>query len=134
MARLRVLRDRSPFFCDLLENVEMSLAKADLAIARRYAGLMDDAGSARGSSRASAKVTTTHRSASAKSSTSAQLLDDDPVLQRSIRLRNPYVDPLSYLQVEALRRAREGGDDAARWEHVAHVTVQGIAAGLRHTG
>ncbi len=133
LARLRVLRDRSPFFCDLLENVEMSLAKADLAIARRYAGLMDDAGGAR----IFARICERHDNTSERVREvldERALLDDDPVLQRSIRLRNPYVDPLSYLQVEALRRAREGGDDAARWEHVAHVTVQGIAAGLRHTG
>ncbi len=130
---LRALRDRSPFFCDLLENVEMSLAKADLPIARRYARLMGDAAGQRIFDRISAHYRTTV-SRMLDVLGERALLDDDPVLQRSIRLRNPYVDPLRYLQLEALRRAREDRDDRARWEHVAHVTVQGIAAGLRHTG
>ena len=67
----------------------------------------------------------------------SELLGDDPVLARSIRLRNPYVDPLSYLQVEALRRLRHPGTSEAErdaWGKVARVTVQGIAAGIRHTG
>jgi phosphoenolpyruvate carboxylase len=131
--RLRALRDRSPFFCDLLENVEMSLAKADLPIARRYARMTRDASLGRIFERICAHYRTT-ASRMREVLGERALLDDDPVLQRSIRLRNPYVDPLSYVQVEALRRARAKGDDAERWEHVAHVTVQGIAAGLRHTG
>ena len=61
----------------------------------------------------------------------AELLGEDPVVQRSVRLRNPYVDPLSYLQVEALRRSRAG--DAA-FAAVARSAVRGIAGGLRNTG
>jgi phosphoenolpyruvate carboxylase len=65
-----------------------------------------------------------------------ELLEDDPVLATSIRLRNPYVDPLSYIQLEAIKRIRASTEDAERqsWERVARLTVQGVAAGLRHTG
>ena len=65
-------------------------------------------------------------------------MDGDPVIQRSVHLRNPYVDPLNYLQVEMLRRLRsladQDGDDAARYREIIVVTINGIAAGLRNTG
>ncbi len=63
-----------------------------------------------------------------------ELLERDPVLQRSIRLRNPYVDPLSFLQVDALRRWREGGREDDQLLRVLVQTVRGIARGLRNTG
>jgi phosphoenolpyruvate carboxylase len=68
----------------------------------------------------------------------AELMDGDPVIQRSVHLRNPYVDPLNYLQVEMLRRLRsladQDGDEAARCREIIVVTINGIAAGLRNTG
>ena len=63
----------------------------------------------------------------------SQLLEGNPVLRRSIDVRNPYVDPINLVQVELLRRLR-GGDDDARIRHAFEVTVNGIAAGLRNTG
>jgi phosphoenolpyruvate carboxylase len=62
-----------------------------------------------------------------------QLLEENPVLRRSIDVRNPYVDPINLVQVELLRRLR-GGDDDPRIRHAFEVTVNGIAAGLRNTG
>jgi len=65
-------------------------------------------------------------------------MDGDPVIQRSVHLRNPYVDPLNYLQVEMLRRLRAlpdpDGPEAERHREVIVVTINGIAAGLRNTG
>jgi phosphoenolpyruvate carboxylase len=65
-------------------------------------------------------------------------MDGDPVIQRSVHLRNPYVDPLNYLQVEMLRRLRaltdQDGDEAAQHREIIVVTINGIAAGLRNTG
>jgi phosphoenolpyruvate carboxylase len=65
-------------------------------------------------------------------------MDGDPVIQRSVHLRNPYVDPLNYLQVEMLRRLRalayQDGDEATRYREIIVVTINGIAAGLRNTG
>jgi phosphoenolpyruvate carboxylase len=134
-ARLRELYRASRFFRDLIDNVEMALSKADLPIASRYAALCSDP-----------DVRTLfavierefHQTVDGVLHVTgrAELLADDPVLARSIRLRNPYVDPLSYLQIEALRRLRDGApaDDAAAWARVARVAIQGIAAGIRHTG
>jgi phosphoenolpyruvate carboxylase len=68
----------------------------------------------------------------------ADLMDGDPVVQRSIHLRNPYVDPLDYLQVETLRHLRAladpDGPEAERCREIIVLTVNGIAAGLRNTG
>ncbi|MEZ5319142.1 MAG: phosphoenolpyruvate carboxylase [Vicinamibacterales bacterium] len=136
-ARLREAYRTSRFFRDLVDNVEMALAKADLPIAARYADLCEGA-DVRGLFDVIAGEF--HRTVSAVLRVTGQgsLLAADPVLAHSIRLRNPYVDPLSYLQVEALRRLRDPAaiDAATRaaWERVARATVQGIAAGIRHTG
>ena len=68
----------------------------------------------------------------------AELMDGDPVIQRSVALRNPYVDPLNYLQVEMLRRLRAlaepEGPEAERFREVIVLTINGIAGGLRNTG
>ena len=68
----------------------------------------------------------------------AELMDGDPVIQRSVALRNPYVDPLNYLQVEMLRRLRAlaepEGAEAERFREVIVLTINGIAGGLRNTG
>lgn len=139
-ARLRAFYERSAFFRDLLDNVAMAVAKSDLGIARRYAELCPDT---------AIRTRIFDRIARERAATAEALrvvtgqptlLAQDPVLERSIRLRNPYVDPLSYLQVAAMRRLtfdRSPDDDEARiagLHHVARVAVHGIAAGLRHTG
>jgi phosphoenolpyruvate carboxylase len=135
--RLRGTLASSRFLRDLVDNVEMALSKTDLPIASRYAALCEDDATRGLFDVISAEFDRTV-SAVLRLTGRAELLADDPVLARSIRLRNPYVDPLSYLQVEALRRLRaaeaagEGADEA--WTRVAHITVQGIAAGIRHTG
>jgi phosphoenolpyruvate carboxylase len=68
----------------------------------------------------------------------ANLMDSDPIIQRSIQLRNPYVDPLNYIQVEMLRRLRtlrdQDSDEAAALREVIVMTINGIASGLRNTG
>lgn len=131
LERLVALYRESAFFQDLLDNVQMTLAKSDLPIAARYATLVEDPEVRdRIYGRVRDELERT-RAWLLRITGAAELLDDDPVTQRSIRLRNPYVDPLSYLQVEALRRSRAGEPG---WEEVARVAVQGIAAGLRNTG
>jgi len=135
-ARLQALYRDSRFFHDFLENVEMALAKSELEIAARYAVLCRD-DTVRGLYDVIADEYRRTTTAILRIAGRAELLGDDPVLARSIRLRNPYVDPLSYLQVEALRRLRAPGatdEERAAWSKVARVTVQGIAAGIRHTG
>lgn len=137
LARLRDLYRSWPFFASFLDNTELALAKADMSIAQRYASLAGDDPDAQriwGQIRdefertASAVLDVTGR---------ARLLDNMPVLQRSIALRNPYVDSLSELQVMLLGRARAlPADDPGRAEllRLVHLTVSGVAAGLQNTG
>ncbi len=120
-----------PYLRALLDDAEMVLAKADLRIAALYAGLADDGTGIFDRIRAEFERTV---GLILDLKGSAVLLDDDPVLQRSIRLRNPYIDPMSLLQIDLLRRWRSGDrtdDDLLR---ALFATVNGIAQGLRNTG
>jgi len=136
--RLREMYARWPFFRALLDNAEMSLLKADMGIAALYSGLVPDPALA---ARVFGTIAAEHartRAAILDVTGHKELLDEDPVLQRSVHLRNPYVDPLNYLQVEMLRRLRAqpdpDGPEAERYREVIVLTINGIAAGLRNTG
>jgi phosphoenolpyruvate carboxylase len=124
-----------PFFDDLLGKIEMVCAKADLTIARAYVERLggDTALLARLEEEFRHTVDTILRVRG-----SAHLLDDAPVLQAAIALRNPYVDPLSLLQIVLLQRKREHAmadeDAAARLDSALATTLSGIAQGLRNTG
>ncbi|HMW54283.1 MAG: phosphoenolpyruvate carboxylase [Candidatus Accumulibacter phosphatis] len=133
LATLRRMLHAWPFFRSLLSNMDMVLAKTDLAIASRYAELVADAELRAGifqRIRAEWELTRRH------------LLDilgqddflaDNPLLKRSLQLRSPYLDPLNHLQVELLKRHRAGETD----ERVArgiHLSINGIASGLRNSG
>jgi phosphoenolpyruvate carboxylase len=121
-----------PFFTTLLADAEMVLAKADLGVARRYAALAGPLGE-----RYFPLIEEEYRRtvrwvlAARREST---LLAADPSLARAIRLRNPYVDPMSLLQVDLLERWREGGREDEELLGALVATVQGIAQGLRNTG
>ena len=122
-----------PLFTDLIANVEIGLAKADLAIARLYAGLVSDALlSERVFSMLFEEFERT-KAVVLRLTAQTKLLEKNPVLARSIRLRNPYVDPLSLIQVELLRRKRRG-EDTDDLNYALAATINGIAAGLRNTG
>jgi phosphoenolpyruvate carboxylase len=122
-----------PFFRTLLSNMDMVLAKSDLALASRYGDLVTD-------SRLRKRIFTAieaewHSTADALSLITGdkQRLAGNPSLQRSIRHRFPYIDPLHHLQVELVRRYREGKADD-RVQRGIHISINGIAAGLRNTG
>jgi len=122
-----------PFFAAMLSNAEMGLAKADLTIGERYAALVEDEGlreAVWAPIRAEYERT---RELVLAVTGQARLLDRTPVLQRSIERRNPYVDPLSFIQVELLRRLR-GGDASETLTRAMLLTINGIAGGLRNTG
>ena len=133
LALLRKMHRQWPFFGALLSNMDMVLAKSDLALASRYAELVGDA-------RLRKRIFTTieaewHRTVDALQAITGekQRLATNPALQRSIRHRFPYIDPLHHLQVELVRRYREGKiDDQSR--RGIHISINGIAAGLRNTG
>jgi phosphoenolpyruvate carboxylase len=124
-----------PFAHVLLEDAEMVLAKADMPIAARYAELAGEVGE-----RFFPVIRAEFERTTAwllRLKGSAALLDEDPTLQRSIRLRNPYVDPMSFLQVDLLRRWRDAGrPDGADDELFRALldSVNGIARGLQNTG
>ena len=123
-----------PFFATLLSNMDMVLAKTDLAIASRYAALVGDEDAARGDLPAAASRSTARRCATcSRSWATIDLLQANPLLARSIRNRFPYLDPLNHIQVELLRRYR-GGDREERTQRGIHLTINGIAAGLRNSG
>jgi phosphoenolpyruvate carboxylase len=127
---LRAMHAEWPFFASLIENAELSLAKADLPIMQRYLALGGEEGIAgaiedeyRRTVEGVLAITGHDRP-----------LDGRPVLRRAIDLRNPYVDALSLIQLRFLRELREGSDRAEGAELIVQVTVNGVAAGLQNTG
>ena len=135
-AQKRILRDMmsgSPVFAAMLRNVEIAMAKSDMAIARLYADLVpDSAVRDRVFSMFDEEFERTRRVLIAVKG-QTELLEKNPVLARSIRLRNPYVDPMSLVQVDLLRRKRAGETDPLL-DYAIGATINGIAAGLHNTG
>jgi phosphoenolpyruvate carboxylase len=133
LALLQEMNHQWPFFRTLLSNMDMVLAKSDIAIASRYADLVRDAAlresifprlRAEWQASIDALLAITGQ---------ATLLEENPLLARSIRNRFPYLDPLNHLQIELMERYRSGRDE----EHLKqgiHLTINGIAAGLRNSG
>ena len=132
-ALLQTMQKQWPFFQTLLSNMDMVMAKSDLALAARYAELVPDARLRRRIF--SAIDTEWHRTADALAliTGNKQRLASNPALQRSIHHRFPYIDPLHHLQVELVRRYRAGQTDE-RVQRGIHISINGIAAGLRNTG
>lgn len=136
MALLQEMYARWSFFRVMIDNAQMILGKADLHIASRYAELAPDQHAAAAifaaireeyerAGRVIRQITRTER-----------LLDNALVLQHSIQRRNPYIDPMSYLQIELLRRLRAAPDkpDHAAIEDAILLSISGLAAGLMNTG
>jgi phosphoenolpyruvate carboxylase len=138
LAVMREMYGDWPFFRALLDNAELSLLKADMPIAEMYDALVPDRDLAgRIFSEIREEYDRTLRCVLAIKE-QGELMEAEPVMQRSVRLRNPYVDPLNYIQVEMLRRLREIKDteseEAQSLREVVVMTINGIAAGLRNTG
>jgi phosphoenolpyruvate carboxylase len=130
---LRTMAREFPLFIDLLRNVEMALGKVDLATARLYSSLVEDpALRTRVYDLFEDEFHRTVRAVLAVTDQS-ELLQDNLVLARSIKLRNPYVDPMHLIQVDMLRRKRTG-EDTPEVNRAIAATISGIAAGLRNTG
>jgi len=131
--RLRDLHRRWPFFRTVLSNMGMVLAKTDLGLAARYAELVPDEQLRR---RVFDKITAEHeRSVRMLLEVTGDdhLLADNPALTRSIRNRFPYLEPLHHLQVEMLRRRRDGDEDELV-NRCIQLTINGIATALRNSG
>ena len=130
---LENLMKQFPLFNELIANVEIGLAKADLPIARLYAGLVSDAELRERVFAMLFEEFERTKAVVLRLTGQTTLLEKNPVLARSIRLRNPYVDPLSLIQIELLRRKRRG-EDNDNLNYALAATINGIAAGLRNTG
>ncbi|MGH9768092.1 MAG: phosphoenolpyruvate carboxylase, partial [Blastocatellia bacterium] len=141
---LRLLREMYrewPFFHSTISNIEMTLAKADFQIARQYASRTLDRRLGQRIFRMLEEEYERACRITLQITGEKHLLDQSPVLQRSIAVRNPYVDPLSYLQVELLARRRQTGPknelspgDREKLLYATLLTINGIAAGMRNTG
>jgi phosphoenolpyruvate carboxylase len=133
LALLQKMARSFPLFLDTIRNVEMALAKADFSIARLYADLVEDeALRNRVFSTLEQEFERTRRMVLAVLE-QTDLLERNQVLNNSIRLRNPYVDPMSLLQLELLRRKR-AGEQGEELDRAITATINGISAGLRNTG
>jgi phosphoenolpyruvate carboxylase len=133
MATLQAMYRQWPFFQMLLSNMDMVLAKSDIAIASRYAELVSDRElRERIFSRLRAEWQRTI-GALMLIMNQESLLESNPSLARSIRNRFPYIDPLNHMQIELLRRYRAGDAEEDVVTGI-HLTINGIAAGLRNSG
>jgi phosphoenolpyruvate carboxylase len=135
---LQTMARSFPLFLDIIRNVEMALAKADFGIARIYASLVENAALRdRVFTTLETEFNLTQRMI-LQITGQDRLLQTNPVLERSIRLRNPYVDPMSLIQVELIRRKREaaakGEPEDPELNRAISATINGISAGLRNTG
>lgn len=133
VARLREMYAQWPFFRAVLSNMDMVLAKTDLTIATRYVELVPDrelAGRVFGVIRHEWQMTV---DVLQEITGTSAFLEDNPALARSIRNRFPYLDPLNHLQIDLLRRYRAGQTDE-KTKRAIHLTINGLAAGLRNSG
>lgn len=134
---LRKMYGGWPFFRTLVDFMQMTLAKSDIRIAGAYASLVGDVGVR---DRIWVRISEEHETcvrALLQITEQENLLDRSPVLQRSIRLRNPYVDPLYYMQVSLLKRFRalpEGSPEREAMAYPLSLTVSAISSGLLNTG
>jgi len=130
---LRQMLRHFPLFTDLLRNVELGMAKADLYIARVYSGLVKNAALRTRVFAMLEDEFLRSRRMILRISGQRELLARNRVLARSIHLRNPYVDPMSLIQVELLRRKQQA-QDPAKFDYPLGATINGISAGLHNTG
>ncbi|TXK79128.1 phosphoenolpyruvate carboxylase [Paenibacillus sp. N3.4] len=134
---LKEMYENWSFFRSMIDNLQMALAKADLQIAKEYGHLVKESAIAERIFNLIREEYELTSSIILQITGQQEILDNVPVIQESIRLRNPYVDPLSYMQVELLielRALRENNEDDAILLREVLLTINGIAAGLRNTG
>jgi phosphoenolpyruvate carboxylase len=128
----QMMRD-FPLFSSMIRNVEIAMAKADLTIASLYADLVNNVALRQRVFGMLKEEFLRTKKVILEITGQQELLESNPVLYRSIRLRNPYVDPMSLIQVDLLQRKRAGVRDNAL-DYVIAATINGIAAGLHNTG
>ena len=133
MSLLQAMASEWPFFQTLLSNMDMVLAKSDIGIASRYKDLVEDAQLREAIFARLCEEWERSRQALLAILNQRVLLERNPMLARTIRDRFPYIDPLNHVQLELLKRYRAGDTDE-RVVQAIHLTINGIAAGLRNSG
>jgi phosphoenolpyruvate carboxylase len=133
LARLQRLHDDWPFFRTTLSNMDMVLAKSDIAIASRYAELVGDEALRRSIFERLRAEWQSSIDAVRAVTRQQELLEGNPLLARALRGRVPYIDPLNHVQIELLRRHRAGDEDPGVVQGI-QLSINGIAAGLRNSG
>lgn len=134
---LRQMHAEWPFFQTLIDNAQLTLRKADMTIARLYAGLVEDPRIRQKILGVLEKEFALTEEAILTVSGQKQLLANEPVLLKSVQLRNPYIDPLNYIQIEMMRRLRSGKlskEEEEATRGVIELTINGISGGLKNTG
>lgn len=137
LALLQAMYREWPFFQNTIQNLEMDVAKADMGIAQLYSRLVDDEDMAE---RQFSWIQSEHQKTAdwvCKITQQAALLDSMPVIQHSITRRNPYVDPINFIQVELLHRYRQASEDDPERPALLRAvldSINGIAAGMKTTG
>ncbi|MBE9915314.1 phosphoenolpyruvate carboxylase [Paenibacillus donghaensis] len=134
---MQEMYEKFSFFTSLIDSLQMAIAKADMNIAHEYAHMSKNDEVRQRIFKLIKEEFKLTSELILKITGQKEILDNVPVIQESIRLRNPYVDPLSYLQVQLLselRELREQGEDNAELLREVLLTINGIAAGLRNTG
>jgi phosphoenolpyruvate carboxylase len=136
LAELREMYVQWPFFRQLLDNAQMILSKADMDIARRYASLCPDEGLRKEIFGRIEREYLETLSSIRQVSQVQEMLEKEPQLQQSIKLRNPYIDPMSFIQIELIQRLRSNPSEAqaSHLQEAILMTINGIAAGLKNTG
>ena len=135
--RLREMYRRWPFFNAMISNLQMSLFKSDMRIAREYSKLCQDTALAARIQRAIETENRRSIDAVLEIANVEKLLANDPVLTLSLSRRDPYLDPLAHLQVELLHKYRDPArdeDDRQQWQAALLSSINAVAAGLRNTG
>jgi phosphoenolpyruvate carboxylase len=136
-AELAELYDEWPFFRAVIDNAQLEMARARLAVAALYDSLVEPDQGRSADFHARIARDFQHASAAILRITGQKaLLDNDPVIQRSIELRNPYTDVLNLIQIELLRRFRSssGGEGAEPLRQALFLSINGIAAAMQSTG
>jgi phosphoenolpyruvate carboxylase len=122
----------------MLDNTEVSLLKADMGIAELYVDLVSDPELAGSIFRTIREEYERTKQAILSISGHQSLMELEPITQNAVQLRDPYIDPLNYIQIEMLRRLRalpdSNGPEARALREVIILTINGIAAGLKNTG
>ncbi|WP_428841949.1 phosphoenolpyruvate carboxylase [Halobacillus naozhouensis] len=132
--QLQQMYESWPFFRSTIHNLQMALTKADIQTAKEYTALVNDQKLGERIFQNIVEEYETTKQVLLQITGDQELLDQQPTIQESVKLRNPYVDPLNFLQVELIKDLRENDDDNEDTLTEVLLTISGIAAGLRNTG